>query len=31
MLPPYVITEAEIDEGLGRLEAALVDVLGSRA
>ena len=26
LLPPLVITEAEIDEGLDRLEAALVAV-----
>ncbi len=28
MLPPYVITEAELDEGLARLEKALIEVLG---
>jgi len=28
LLPPYVITEAELDEGLARLEKALVDMLG---
>ncbi len=28
LLPPYVITEAELDEGLARLELALVDILG---
>ncbi|HWJ57746.1 MAG TPA: hypothetical protein VNR90_16005, partial [Vicinamibacterales bacterium] len=27
LLPPYVITETEIAEGLGLLEAALADVL----
>jgi acetylornithine/succinyldiaminopimelate/putrescine aminotransferase len=28
LLPPYVITEAEIAEGLGLLEAAIADALG---
>ena len=28
MLPPYVITEAELDEGLARLEKALIEILG---
>lgn len=28
MLPPYVITEAELDEGLARLEKALIEMLG---
>jgi acetylornithine/succinyldiaminopimelate/putrescine aminotransferase len=28
ILPPYVITEAEIAEGLGLLEAAITDTLG---
>jgi predicted acetylornithine/succinylornithine family transaminase len=28
LLPPYVITEAEIGEGLGLLEAAITDALG---
>ena len=28
LLPPYVITEAELDEGLARLELALVDIIG---
>jgi acetylornithine/N-succinyldiaminopimelate aminotransferase len=28
LLPPYVITEAEIAEGLGLLEAAITDALG---
>jgi acetylornithine/succinyldiaminopimelate/putrescine aminotransferase len=28
LLPPYVITEAEITEGLGLLEAAIADALG---
>ncbi len=28
LLPPYVITEAELDEGLARLERALTDVSG---
>ncbi len=31
LLPPYVITEAEIAEGLGLLEAALSDVLRADA
>jgi len=28
LLPPYVITESEIAEGLGLLEAAIADALG---
>ena len=28
LLPPFVITEAELDEGLSRLEAALRDITG---
>jgi acetylornithine aminotransferase/acetylornithine/N-succinyldiaminopimelate aminotransferase len=28
LLPPYVITDAELDEGLARLEQALTDVFG---
>ena len=28
LLPPYVITESELDEGLARLERALVDITG---
>jgi acetylornithine/succinyldiaminopimelate/putrescine aminotransferase len=28
LLPPYVITEAELAEGLGLLEAAIADALG---
>jgi predicted acetylornithine/succinylornithine family transaminase len=31
MLPPFVITEAEIEDGLARLEAALVDLFGGHA
>lgn len=31
LLPPYVITEAEVDEGLARLEQALVDITGAQA
>ena len=31
LLPPYVISEAEIDEGLARLELALSDITGAQA
>jgi len=31
LLPPYVISEAEIDEGLARLELALADITGAQA
>lgn len=31
LLPPYVISEAEIDEGLARLELALGDITGAQA
>ena len=31
LLPPFVITEPEIGDGLGRLDAALTDVFGGRA
>lgn len=31
LLPPYVISEAEIDEGLARLELALTDITGAQA
>ena len=31
LLPPYVISEAEIDEGLARLELALTDITGAKA
>jgi acetylornithine/N-succinyldiaminopimelate aminotransferase len=31
LLPPYIITEAELDEGLARLEQALTDIAGNGA
>jgi acetylornithine aminotransferase/acetylornithine/N-succinyldiaminopimelate aminotransferase len=31
LLPPYVITEAELDEGLARLELALGEITGKVA